>query len=457
MAGKTRFISIIILITLYSCNNTSKKDLVQYVNPLIGASYSAAPDDNNVTINNFGQVLPAVSLPFAMTQWTPQVLPTEQTAVAPYYTNYLYVHGFRATHWPSGLLNRDYGSFTFMPVSETFRTAPEMRKSPYTVDAMESNPSYLSLYLESYAIMAEMTSTRRAGFLRFTWLTPDKPKILIDVNSDKGKGYIKIDTVKNEVYGYNPVYGIYSEEGKPVGFKGYFVARFDTPITDFGTYKGMDYTPGQTEDKNQVNLGAYVGFNLDKKTDVLVKVGTSFTSIENARKNLDEEIPHWDFNLTRSDSYNTWNDLLNNIQINGGLEDDYTKFYTAIYRSCLQPRLFSDIDGSYPVFNDSLISVADNFDYYCDFSAWNMSKAQMPLISLIAPKQYEDMVKSLILKAENGGWMPTSPMRNSYTSDFIGDNVSTIIADAYLKGFDVDIEKAWPFMVKNAFELPENL
>ncbi|NQU85681.1 MAG: glycoside hydrolase family 92 protein [Mariniphaga sp.] len=457
MAIRNILVFFVILVGFTSCNQTSQKDYVQYVNPLIGTSYSATADMTNITIDNYGQVIPAVSMPFGMTQWTPQVLPTEQPSVAPFYSNYNYIHGFRATHWIGGLKAQDYGSFTLMPVNELFRTAPEMRKSSYTQNVISSDPSYFSVLLESYNIMAEVTATKRAGFFRFSWLMPDNPKIIIDVNSDEALGYIKIDTLKNEVYGYNPVHRMYNGDTKPTGFSGYFVARFDEPISDFGTFKGMDYTPGKMEDSNQVNLGAYVGFVLTEKNSVLVKIGTSFTSIENARENLDVEIPDWDFTKTQSDLYSSWNNLLGKIDIEGGDKDDFMKFYTSLYRSCLQPRLFSDIDGSYPGFGgDSIIHKTDGFDYYSDFPAWTMSRAQMPLVSLVAPNQYEDMLKSLIIKAENGGWMPTSPMWNSYTSDMIGDNISTIIADAYLKGFNVDINKAWPFMLKNAYETPEN-
>jgi predicted alpha-1,2-mannosidase len=188
---------------------------------------------------------------------------------------------------------------------------------------------------------------------------------------------------------------------------------------------------------------------------VKVKVGTSFTSVENARKNLDEEIPHWNFEQTKTELENEWNTLLGKIEVEGGANDDLIKFYTAMYHSFMHPRLFSDVDGSYVGFGaDSTIHKAIGYDYYSDFSAWDTYRAQMPLVSLIAPKHYKHMIQSLIAKAEQGGWMPTFPLWNNYTSAMIGDHVSTIIGDAYLKGFDIDIKKAWPYMLKNAFESP---
>ena len=146
------------------------------------------------------------------------------------------------------------------------------------------------------------------------------------------------------------------------------------------------------------------------------------------------------------------------MDVEGGTPDDLTKFYTALYHSLIHPRLYSDVNGDYPGFNgDTTIHTAEGFDYYGDFSNWDIFRAQMPLLSLIAPQAYENMVKSLIAMAEQGGWLPIFPMWNSYTSAMIGDHSSSIIADAAMKGFDFDLDKAYKYMRKNAYETPENL
>jgi len=189
-----------------------------------------------------------------------------------------------------------------------------------------------------------------------------------------------------------------------------------------------------------------------------MKMGTSFTSIENARQNMETEIPHWDFEKTKSELEKTWNNMLGQIDVEGGSDDDFTKFYTAMYHSLIHPRLFSDANGDYPKFGGGeSVQKADGFDYYCDFSNWDIFRAQMPLLSIIAPDYYKDMVQSLIAKAEQGGWLPIFPMWNSYTSAMIGDHSTSIIADALMKGFDIDPEKAYQYMRKNAFETPDDL
>ena len=452
----------IIVIFLISCNKKETKNYIQFVDPLIGtapASTLAAQQNPGDHVDN-GQTIPAVTAPFGMTQWTPQTYTTENKCLAPFYYGTKNLQGFRATHWTSGSCVQDYGSFTVFPTSITnnFSHLPKQRETMYFYNTDNASPAYFSVHFPRYNIITEVTATKRAGFFRFSWLLPENPTIIIDVNSDEGEGFIKIDVDNQEIVGYNPVHRIYNGMDKPAGFKGYFVAKFDKKIIKHGTYAGPEYIHGTTEQINKEQIGAYVTFDLGDEGILKLKMGTSFTSIENARKNLETEIPDWDFDNTRLELENTWNSQLAKIDVEGGSEDDFTKFYTALFHSLIHPRLYSDVNGEYPGFNgDSTIYKADGFDYYGDFSNWDIYRAQMPLLSLIAPDEYLDMVKSLVVKAEQGDWLPIFPMWNSYTSAMIGDHSSSIISDAFMKGFDFDIEKAYHYMRKNAFESPENI
>lgn len=307
-------------------------------------------------------------------------------------------------------------------------------------------------------ILTEITATKRAGFFRFSWLENEKATIIIDVNSDEGEGYIRIDPEKNEIVGYNPVHRIYNGDSQQAGFSGYFVARFDHQFERTGTFANNELMHDVNEQQSGNDIGAFVIFNLVEGEALKMKMGTSFTSLDNARMNLDEEIPHWNFDLTKQDLENTWNGMLGRIEVEGGTDNDMTNFYTAMYHSLLHPRLFSDFNGEYPEFGGGrTIQKTSDFDYYCDFSNWDIFRAQMPLLSIVAPQQYEDMIKSLIAKAEQGNWLPIFPMWNSYTSAMIGDHSTAIIADALMKGFEFDVDKAYYYMRKNAFETPENM
>jgi len=145
-------------------------------------------------------------------------------------------------------------------------------------------------------------------------------------------------------------------------------------------------------------------------------VGTSFTSIESARANMDAEIPQWDFQKTRTETEHVWNDALSAIQLEGGKKEDYTKFYTALYHSMLYPRTFSDVDGSYPDFKGNKLThkIDQGHVYYDDFSLNDSRNVQLSLIRLIAPDKYEDMQKSSVLKSQQGGWMPDSILSKSH-------------------------------------------
>lgn len=455
---KLRLLLLLVLtLILGSCKKTPETNLLKYVDITIGTSKADTPaaKENPGDHVDYGQTIPAITAPFGMTQWTPQNRLSEKKCQAPYYMDTERMHGFRATHWTSGSCVQDYGSFSLMPVSGQFDHRPRLRAATLLYDTENISPAYGSYHLAEYMIIAELTATKRCGFFRFSYADPTNPAIIIDVNSDEGQGYIKIDPERREIIAANPVHRIYNGHGQPAGFSGYMVARFDTDFKNFGTFSDYLVNNQETELANVQSLGAYIIFNPSENDVVNVKIGTSFTSIENARENLDAEIPDWDFDKTRKDLEKTWESLLGRIQVTGGTKEELTKFYTAVYHSCLHPRIYSDVNGSYPGFaGDTAIYKADDFEYYCDFSAWDTYRAQMPLLSLIAPEQYQNMVKSLIKKAEQGGWMPIFPMWNSYTSAMIGDHCSAIIGDAYMKGFSFDMETAWKYMRKNAFEIP---
>ncbi|HET6558629.1 MAG TPA: GH92 family glycosyl hydrolase [Prolixibacteraceae bacterium] len=448
--------AIALLLLTFGCQ---KKDgnLIRFVNPLIGTgkSVTLSGTPGEWGPQAWGQVIPAVSTPFGMTQWTPQTNDTENKCMAPYYYDGKKIQGFRGSHWLGGSCTQDYGSFTIMPITGYLRTFASERASSFIHENETSTPAYYSCLLEDYTTYVEMTGTARSGFFRFSYVSKARATILITPNSDQGQGYVKIDPEKQEIYGYNPVYRTDGEPAQPAGFCGYFVVKFNMPFSNYGCFFQMEDHKGETEISGRPDIGAYASFDIPDNTVIMAKAGTSFTSMEAARANLEAEIPHWDFLKTKADTEHAWNQLLASIQLKGGKTEDYTGFYTSLYRSLLYPRTFSDADGSYPGFdgNKTIMKVEKGHVYYDDFLLGSTHRAQLPLVSLLAPDRYEDMMKSLVLKAEQGGWLPVLPLRNSYNNDMSGDHVTTALGDAYMKGFDISIDKAYPNLRKNAFEI----
>lgn len=414
----------------------------KYVDPLIGTgpAKTVSALRHGSGTEDKGQTFPAVGRPFGMTQWTPETRTTEIKCVSPYYYNDKYITGFRGSHWMSGSCTQDYGSITLMPfVSGIQDTLKHMPSSRFSHKNEVSAPAYYRIILDN-SVTAELTGSVRSGFLRFTFPGKTSGFIFIRMNSDENEGRIWIDAENNEIRGFNPVHRIYQGNKKPAGFCGYFVIKFDKPFRLIGQLK--------TEQQLVVSVG-------NEKT-INVRIGTSFTGIEAAARNLESEIPGWDFDAIRNETENIWNATLGKVQAGEGSEENKIKFYTALYHCYQLPRVASDVDGSYQGFaQDTLIRKAEGFDYYDDFSMWDTYRALHPLMTILEPERTLHMIKSLILKAEQGGWMPIFPAWANYTAAMIGDHVSTTIADAYMKGIrGFDTETAYRYMRKNAFEHP---
>ncbi len=457
------FLVLIISIHSYSQEKIDKNSmlpsLVEYVNPLIGT----APADTKSVLKhgqgseNNAQVVPYVTVPFGMTNWTPQTRSTEKKCIAPYYYIDSVINGFRGSHWLSGSCVQDYGSFSLMPVSGELKCLPDRRGSKFSHSDEVSSPYYYKVLLKDYSIIAEITSTTRAGLLSFTFQKKGMGHIIIEPNSDYGEGYIKILPGKNEIIGYNPVHRIYQGWGEYAGFNGYFVARFSRHFDSFGLYNGAKIDTEKSEISNLKNIGAYASFDLNSNENILVEVGTSFTSIDEARANLDAELQNFDFESVKKQLFKKWDDILSIIKVEGSNEEDKVKFYTALYHCFLQPRVYNDYDGSYIKFSggDTVLNLKEA-NYYCDFSMWDTYRALHPLFNLLIPGINKDMMKSLLLMGKEGGWMPIFPCWNSYTSAMIGDHAISAIADAYCKNV-IDLSRSeYELLLRNAMESPKN-
>ena len=438
---------------LFSCNQQESK-FEKYVDPLIGTDIRIVQGKDKNSTEERGQIMPAVGVPHGMTNWVAQTQATEQKCHPPYYYFQDAIQGFRASHWMNGSCTQDYGSVTIMPLCNKLETDPVKRSSSFDHTKEIATPSYYSVDLNDYGIHAELTGLSRAGIMQFSFEQDGDHYIVIEPNSDEGVAFVEVDPEKKEITGYNPVHRIYQGYGKEAGFSGHFVIQLNEEIADYGVWDSTTITSGRKSARGQKHaVGAWVKLASDKPGKTLVKVATSFTSIDNARKNLACEIPGWDFNEVRQASSDTWNQTLGQIAVKGNNEEK-VKFYSALYNAHFLPRTFSDVDGSYPKFDGGgQIMKMDHGTYYCDFSQWDTYRAVHPLFSILTPSRNGDMAHSLVLKGQQGGWLPIFPSWNSYTAAMIGDHCIAMIGDAIVKdtpGFDY--EEAYTLMRKNAFE-----
>lgn len=437
-----------------SSDDKPVKNPIKYADPLIGTHSG-----------DKGRVAPMAGAPFGMTSWTPATRSPAERCTSPYYYDDQKIQGIRGSHWASGSCTQEYGSMTVMPMTGDLKVDPEKRASTYSHDKESSTPGYYSVQLDDYDVQAEATGTKRSGFLQFTFPETDHSYIVVDsdagyehsTNDTKGDGYVKVLPEKNEIVGYNPVHRMYSGKGDLAGFSGYFVVQFKKPFKKYGTWNDEDEPKWDSKEADD-QPGAFINFDTKKDEVVEAKIGTSFVSIEDARENLKSEIPEWDFTEVRHQAEQNWDKAFGKVKVSGGSEDQKTNFYTALYHSMLLPRLYSDVDGSYPGFsNDSKTHVATDGDYYMDFSLWDTFRAQFPLLGITQPTRAQDMVQSLVSMAKQSDWLPSFPMWSNYTTEMNDDHAISVISDAYAKGLtNFDAETAYHYMKKNATQLPDD-
>ena len=420
---------------------------IDYVDPFIGTT-------------KLGNTYPAVCTPFGLCKWTPQTRAGEKKGDKPYDYQDPAIQGIRWSNFISGSAVPEYASHTFSAITGDFVIDPSERASRFSHDNEIASPHYYSVFLDDDQIRIEVTSTTRAGYFRFTFPQSSDSKIILQPNNmpraphTKGDAYIEVLPERDEIVGYNPAYRYYISTGQPAGFSGYFVARFKDYVVDYQIWENGELIEGKS---GSGKAGAFAQFQTKKNQVIEMKVGCSFTGIEGARANLDAEIPDWNFQKIVDKAKTEWHKELGKIEVTGSSEKDKIKFYTALYHSYFMPRIFNDVDGSFPGFAGTGRQQATEFDYYEDYSMWDTFRALHPLLLLIQPERIDDMIQSLLVKADLGGWLPIFPSWNSYTTEMIGDHVFSMMTDAYIKGYrDFDTEKAFVYMKKNATQMPRD-
>lgn len=443
------------------------KDRVDGVNTMVGTAFAVT---RSVGVygkgsEEHGQTIPAVLAPHGMNFWTPQTRDTEQKCIAPYYYPDSLFQGFRASHWLVGGCTQDYGSFTLMPEMGKLRLLPEERATRFSHTSEESHPYYYKVYLPDEHLTAEMTATSRAAMFRFTPDEDDVMHIVVNPNSDYKEGFVTVDTIRNIIYGYNPVHRIYQGWGEKAGFSGWFVVEINASLKaklKEGIIKnkltGNDFAL-RIQNNDSISV-ASVSLPVKSGEPVLVRCATSFTSLDAALANLRAEMPTWDFLGYRLALDSVWRRKLATIDIEDDDRGKVNEFYGALYRAYFLPHALSDVDGSHPKFGSGVTVAYDSNhkhqNYYDDFSMWDIYRAQLPLLTIIEPERMSDIMQSLVTKYEEGGWMPIFPCWNSYTAAMIGDHASAALADAWVKGIrGFDVKKAYEGVRKNAFESPK--
>lgn len=208
------------------------------------------------------------------------------------------------------------------------------------------------------------------------------------------------------------------------------------------------YLPGNKHLELATKIGAYLQFKTKEGETVHAKIGTSFISVEQARYNLEHEIPNWDIDEIAQQTAEKWNDALKVVTLDNCSDDQKTTFYTAMYHSMLVPRNLSE-HGKYRSPYDGKVYTGT---CYTDYSLWDTYRAEHPLLVLLKPSLVPDLITGLLNGYDQGGWMPKWP-NPGYTNCMYGTHADAVISDAYVKGIrGFDIDKAEEAMLKDAYE-----
>lgn len=336
-----------------------------------------------------------------------------------------YVLGFNHTHL-QGTGCPGYGVVTLFP---TTGRAVFGATSVFSPEKTEACPGYVKMELDSYNIRAEMTATLRTAIHRYTFPAADDARILIDCTIGTG---------------VKPVYGE-AERINSREISGYVTSEEWAKNT---TYFYMQFSKDfQYSDESK---GAYLSFATIEGEEIFVKVAISYVSAEQAKKNMDTEIPDWDFEAVRQNAYDEWNRELSRIEITGGTPDQRAIFYSTLYRAFFHPQTTNDVDGKYRGMDDR-IHVATDHSHYSVLSTWDTFRAEHPLLNLIRPDVALDIIKTMLDDYVQFGWTPKWKLAYRETSCMPGAWACIIIPDSYMLGItDFDADLAWKAVYHDA-------
>jgi predicted alpha-1,2-mannosidase len=473
----------------------ARADLAGYVNPFDGTAVGAKDFG---TGGGAGNTFPGPVVPFGMIQWGPDTSSGTHNAGGGYAYGDSRILGF-STRRLSGAGCPNGGDFDVLPTTKAIDAAPTEANSPsFTSDVLpgyshadeEASPGYYRVGLDpnGQRINSELTSTIRSGLGRFTFPDGDRQTVLLNATSDRmgaTAGEIHIDAAHHEVTAQVTT-GAFCY--MPSRYRIYMVARFDRPFAAVGTWKRQTLSPGATDasdtsDANPAGLldpsadpvqklptmvngfdylgnggqvptaqaGGYVMFDPAGGRTVGVRVGISFTSAEEARRNLDAEAGSRSFDDVRAAARAAWDRALGAIEVSGGELADTQTFYSMLYRALVSPTTYSDADGAYLGMDGATHRVGGRHVQYADFSGWDVYRSQMPLLALIAPRVAGDIARSMVADERDSGWLPRWSVANTQAEIMSGDPADAILASLWALGAHrFDPARALDAMVKGA-------
>lgn len=440
-----------------STSTSSTKALVDYVDPNIGTAHC-----------RWFFYTPA-AIPFGMAKLAPSTdahlgNPGGWQAVG-YDFRHTSIEGFANFH------EFQVGGVVFAPTVGELQTVPGELENPdggyrsrFDKKDEVAAPGYYSVLLKDYGVKAELTAMKRVGFHRYTYPKTEQANLIFDIGNKQGEsGEVKDAEVQyfedGRVEGYvitSPVYVNIYQKGADVRM--YFSAVLNKKPVQVGTFVKDVVNPGKHQEKGP-GAGLYMTFSTEEQEAVEVKVGLSYTSIENARFNRETEAADVTFDQAKKNATDVWNESLSRIYVEGGKETDKVKFYTGLFHALLGRGLASDANGYYPKNNGTVGRIALDEEgnpvhqHYNTDAIWGGFWNLTQLWSLAYPEYYSDWIKSQLLVYQDTGWLGDGIACSKYVSG-VGTNFTSLaIAAAYNCGIrDFDVKQGYEAALKNEVE-----
>ena len=461
---KIILLAAVIILPMLSVQADQVSDKVSYVNPMIGTE-------------GMGHTFPGACAPFGIVQLSPDTdtIPHNidgvyQGKVYEYCAGYQHtdntIVGFSHTHL-SGTGHSDLGDLLIMPQTGVLQLNPGTKDDPdcgyrqrFSHDTEQASPGYYTVTLNDTGIKAELTATQRVGVHKYTYPKGSDQRIILDLlhglyNYD-GKVLWSTLRVENDTL----LTGMRLTDGWARTNYTYFAISFSKPISSYGY---QDRKPEKYvgfwrkfdryhnfPDMAGRSMVAYFNFDKDQSHELVVKVALSAVSTEGAKKNLQAEAAGKSFEAICQETREAWNRELSVIDCNG-TNDQKAMLYTSLYHTMINPSIYMDVDRQYRGV-DGNIHTADDFDNYTVFSVWDTYRAEHPLLGLLKPSRNTNMVKSMIHHQQQQalGMLPVWSLMGNEGWCMTGYHSVTVLADAIVKGADIDKEEALNAMVQTA-------
>ena len=430
---KNKILFLLTFISILFCSSFKAQQLnySDHVDPMIGTG-------------GHGHTFPGATVPFGMVQLSPDTrVDGSWDGCSGYHYSDSIIYGFSHTHL-SGTGCSDYGDIMIMPMMGQSSFDNKIYSSKFSHKNEKASVGYYAVKLDDDNIDVELTATTRVGVHKYIFNKDGKANIVIDLNHrDKliyGEVRVVNDTVievmrESEAWAKDQIIYARIVFNKPMKMDEVKAEGGKMHWNTYKTAKGIVYNGNVLK----------INFSSDIKMGetLLVKVAISPVSAEGAKKNMDAELPGWDFEKIKKDAKTLWNNELRKIEITSNDLDKLKVFYTALYHTMIQPNVAMDVDGMYRG-RDNKIHKAEGFTYYSVFSLWDTFRAAHPLYTIIDQKRTADFVNTFLAQYEQGGRLPVWELASNETDCMIGYHSVSVIADAMVKGIKgFDYEKAF--------------